>query len=162
MWFNAELTPAVLAGVHDDPEALAEFRFINGLAGAAEQLALGDIYKHGQSVPQADAEGARWLNLAAKQGQAFAKRTLGMYGNNPGVVGQDAARQIRRETKKRNAYAHHYLGRMYSAGNGVEQDDVEALRWCRLRSPAAWLFFRFDSAKMTQTSDIVQQGLDQR
>ena len=66
--FAAALTPALLAEVHDDPEAVGLFRSMAEQAGAAEaQVALGDAYRQGQGVPQDDAEAFRWYQLAAEQ-----------------------------------------------------------------------------------------------
>ena len=103
---------------------------------ADAQLNLGFRYDTGRGVPQDDAEAVRWYRLAAKQGNALAPAQS--RGSCTAKV-----RAYRRTTLKRSGgtawppsratpNAQYNLGSMYGTGEGVPQDDAEAVRWYRL------------------------------
>ena len=66
--------------------ALREWRPLAEQGNAKAQYNLGHMYRHGQGVPQDDAEAVGWWRKAAEQGNAGAQNNLGfMYYNGRGV-----------------------------------------------------------------------------
>ncbi|MGH6890003.1 MAG: hypothetical protein ACREHF_12550 [Rhizomicrobium sp.] len=117
-------TPAVAA--HDRLGALAE----SGNPRAETLLGIDDV--EGQGRPVNDAQGAKWLERAALQGQAVAAWRLGsMYEHGQGVPA-DAAKSVEwytRAAKAGNRKAMHNLAVAYANGNGVGKDLAKAAQW---------------------------------
>ncbi len=95
---------------------------------ADEQLKRGlEYYNVGNYT-----EAARWLRMAANQGDVLALYNLGsMYEAGVGMT-QDYAEAVRwwhMAAEKRFARAQFNLGIMYCNGRGVGQDYAEALKW---------------------------------
>ena len=64
-----------------DDQAIAGVRALAEQGDDVAQFVLGDLYAHGEGVPQDDAEAVRWYRLAADLGNASAQHSLGfMYG----------------------------------------------------------------------------------
>ena len=88
--------------------------------------------KAGRSVPQDDAEAAKWYRLAAEQGDAFAQNKLGyMYDEGLGVEKDyaEAAKWYRLAAEQNNAFAQTNLGTMFSGDRGVPQAYAQAYMW---------------------------------
>ena len=67
---------------------------------------------------------ARWLRLAAEQGNEEAQLTLGaMY--DTGDTSSESVPKIDTEAQL-------FLGRMYNSGQGVPKDDVRAYAWVNI------------------------------
>lgn len=140
-------------------EAAKWFRKAAEQGHAKAQNNLGNRYRYGQGVRQDYEEAAKWYRKAAAQGNAKAKKNLGnMYyglGNGnyhiadnydtdpPGSTGIEI---MNRAIKKKEAYvkaskwylkaaneghagAQRKLGMMYSKGEGVPKNDIEAYAW---------------------------------
>ena len=90
--------------------------------------------RHRQSSPEDDQEAAKWLQLAADQGDARAQTVLGlMYGTGEGVPknDQEAAKWYRMAADQGYALAQFNLGLMYYHGEGVPKDYQESIKWYR-------------------------------
>jgi TPR repeat protein len=86
--------------------ALRELKPLAEQGYADAQYNLGQMYRRGQGVQQADKTAVKWYRLSAEQGHAFAQTNLGvMYARGQGVI-QD------------NVYA--YMWGNLSASNGNE------------------------------------------
>jgi TPR repeat protein len=112
---------------------------------ADAQFRLGVMYKDGTGVFRNSAEGARLMEMAAgqyrtaaEQGDARAMYQLGRMAdaNWQGHVAAEwykwAAEQYRKAAEQGNAEAQYQLGYMYSRGEGVGRDEVEAFSWYKM------------------------------
>ena len=102
---------------------------------AAAQYNLGVSYDYGLGVPQDDALALAWYRIAADQGHAAARYSLGvLYANgggraaglhgSGGVVSQSGGPgPYRRAVQPRRV--------LYANGDGVPEDDTQALAWFR-------------------------------
>jgi len=113
-------------------EGAMECRLRAEQGDAKAEANLGNMYSHGQGVPQDYAEAVRWYRKAADQGDPEGQDGLAfMYSQGEGVP-QDLAESLRWYRKAANqgdANAQNYLGVTYFQGQGVPQDYAEALRW---------------------------------
>lgn len=129
----------------DRAEAMWWFRFVAEQGNARAQLRLGMMHMTGDDVPQDDAEAVRWFRLSADQGNAGAYFGLGvMYAD--GVSGppsaEDLAEAVRwyrlaaeagvEEAQREWVGVQYNLGVRYATGDGVPQDDAEAVRLFQL------------------------------
>jgi hypothetical protein len=99
---------------------------------ARAEANLGNMYAHGQGVPQDYAEALRWYRKAAEQGDAKAENGIAlMYSQGQGVPQDyaEALRWYRKAVDQGYAKAQYNLGNMYYYGRGVPQDRAEAERW---------------------------------
>ena len=114
-WLASQYSVGGRCGVQQDfAEAFRWWRLAAEQGDASAQHFLGLMYEGGRGVPQNEAEAVRWYRLAAEKGDAYA---------------QDALRRI---AEQGNVDAQNALGVMYTAGQGVQQDEAEAVRWWRL------------------------------
>jgi TPR repeat protein len=90
---------------------------------AEAQYQLGSMYDTGKGLPQNFTEASFWYNEAAEQGQATAQ------------LGSDKIKQdfaaLQTSAEKGAADAQVSLGKRFAAGNGVAQDDKQAVEWYR-------------------------------
>lgn len=140
-------------------EAVKWYRKAAAQGHATSQNNLGNRYRDGEGVRKSFKEAEKWYRKAADQGHAKAKKNLGeLYyklGNidyhiadnydtdPPGSTGIEI---MNRATKKKEAYvkaskwylkaaneghagAQRKLGMMYSKGEGVPKNDIEAYAW---------------------------------
>jgi Sel1 repeat len=115
----------------EDAEA---FRVHAEQGDAKAQFKLGQMYYHGEGVPQDYTQALRWYREAADQGDAKAQDGLaGMYYYGQAVPRDyvEAVRWYGRAAGQGYARAQYNLGYMYSHGKGVRQDYAEAARWYR-------------------------------
>ena len=119
----------------DFQTALKEWKPLADQGHAYAQYYLGLMYANGEGVVEDDAEAVRWYRLAADQGLADAQVFLGlMYANG---------RVWRKMTPRRCAgtgwppIRGSPIGWMYDNGEGVPEDDAEAVRWYRLAADVA-------------------------
>ena len=101
---------------------------------AQAQYKLGDMFYHGQGVPQDYAEAVRWLRKSADQGNAKGEGALAsMYSSGRGVQKDynEALMWYRKAADQNNARSLYCIGYMYYYGEGVPQDNAEAARWYR-------------------------------
>ena len=88
------------------------------------------MYASGEGVPEDDAEAVRWLRLAADQGLAEAARWLRLAADQGLAEAAGWYRLL--PADQGHAIAQYNLGWMYANGEGVPEDDAEAVRWYRL------------------------------
>jgi hypothetical protein len=101
---------------------------------AKAEANLGNMYSHGQGVPQDYAEAVRWYRKAADQGDANGQDGLASmyyYGDGVPTDYAEALRWYSQAADQGNAKAENGIALMYSQGLGVSQDYAEALRWYR-------------------------------
>jgi hypothetical protein len=104
-------------------------------AGDVEaQAKLGEIYLHGRGGPMDLEKAAKWLTLAAEQGNSRAKGQLAyMYYTTESV--RDATKASGWALKgalEKDPLSQAVLGRMYYFGDGVAKNPKEAERWLKL------------------------------
>ena len=140
-----------------DPDTITEIRLPAEQGDADAQYNLGYRYVTGIGVPQDRAEAVRWLRLAADQGHTQAEDFLGrmppmgsqratdnvaeteLPATLPPATGQSQRSgnpfrgpSLRTDAEQGDADAQFNLGVRYAIGQGVPQDDAEAVRWYRL------------------------------
>jgi hypothetical protein len=101
---------------------------------ARAQFDLGNIYYHGQGVPQDYTEAFRWYRKAADQGYAGGEDGLGymyLYGLGVPQDYAEALRWYRKAADHGDAKGQNAVALMYEQGQGVSQDYAEAFRWYR-------------------------------
>ncbi len=98
--------------------------------GSAEaQYILGAMYDSGQGVPQNNKEAVNWYSFAKEQGYTIAK--VAIYGlANKGSP--EALKILVNDAENGSAEAQYILGAMYDRGQGVPQNNKEAVKWYSL------------------------------
>ena len=108
------------------PDPITEIRRQAEQGSAEAQMRLGFMYKSGRWVPQDDAEAERWFRLAAEQDDPEATRWFRL------AIEPLPAAELRLAAEQGDPEAQFDLGFMYRNGEGVPQDDAEAVKWYRL------------------------------
>ena len=116
----------------DDAEAVRWFRMAaqKGLADAEFNLA--ECLATGQGGPQDSTAASEWYAKAAKQGHAGAEYKMGVLlrtGTDLHSVLHDAAEWFKKAADQGVIAAQINLAVMFADGQGVPQDNVEALTW---------------------------------
>lgn len=94
------------------------------MGGHAEaQYTLGLLYENGDGVPQHYTQALTWLGKAAEQGHLAAK------AQREKIL--EHIESIKRSAEKGEADAQCTLGTLYATGNGVPQNDDQAVIWFR-------------------------------
>lgn len=128
------------------------------------QRNLGLLYYYGQKVPQDYQEAAKWLSMAAEQGDREAQSTLGwMYKKGLGVPQDDkkAAELYLEAAEKGDDFSQCELGDYYSNGIGVPQDYTEAAKWY-LKAALHWnTVAQYNLAIMYENGEGVSQDLSE-
>ena len=91
------------------------------------QCFLGFMYDFGFGVEQEDSEAMKWYRLAAEQGYDEVNIINLAKKNVP-----EALKILTTDAENGVAEAQYSLGAMYANGEGVPQDDQEAMKWYRL------------------------------
>ena len=133
-------------------EAVKWYRRAAKQGHAIAQNNLGKMYQYGEGIEQNDEEAIKWYRFAAEQGHAEARQNLeGMLASTASATddtasagdvqkGIDAADAGDYDTafvilkplaEAGDADAQHYVGHMYERGDGVDEDDAEAVKWYR-------------------------------
>lgn len=117
----------------DYATAIRLFRALADQGNVLAQIGLGDIYRHGQGVPQDDALAASWYRKAAEQGNAAAQTELGVFylGMHDEHADVQAIQWFRKAADQGNAKAQAELGELYFEGHGVPQDYAQSATWYR-------------------------------
>jgi uncharacterized protein len=95
---------------------------------AVAQFNLGLMYANGQGVSKDETEAMKWYRLAADQGRSDAQYQLGHLSYQQNNYAE-AAKWFRLAADQGRPDAQSNLGVMYAEGEGVPQDDVQALMW---------------------------------
>ena len=128
--FNLGVRYATGEGVpQDNTEAVRWYRLAADQGHARAQVYLGFMYATGEGVPQDNTEAIRWYRLAADQGHGFALYRLDVMGVPVVEDDTEAFRRYRVAANQGLAAAQFNLGLMYTNGEGVPQDNTEAVRW---------------------------------
>lgn len=125
---------ATLAQQKNFPDALHWYRIAADQGSVPALIALGDLYGHGQAVPQDFAAAFLWYRKAAERGNSEAEDDVGFFYLQGMGVQQDftaAMRWLRKAADQGNEVAERNIGLMYLNGLGVPTDRTEALRWFR-------------------------------
>jgi clan AA aspartic protease (TIGR02281 family) len=130
---RAEVNACYQAAVAKETRAATLCSAMASQGDAIAQRILGYLYDVGQSVPQNDAQAARWYMRASNQGDSGAQCNLaGLYSDGRGVE-QDYAKAAfwaRKGVAGINGIGCAYvLGTLYRDGTGVEQDYAKARSW---------------------------------
>lgn len=104
---------------------------------AAAEVAVGEGYAAGKDLPQA----ANWYRMAAEQGSIDGELHLAALLRDGGKGlprnMEEAARWYRKAAEAGNVKAQATLGVLYSMGQGVPHNDVEAYFWLDVAAHAA-------------------------
>ena len=141
--FNLGLMLHLGRGVpQDDAEAVKWFRRAAQWGNAEAQFKLGMLYEQGKGVPKNNIEAMDWYLAAAEQGHAKAEERLRAvhatekaflagttaYGRDDFAAALEAWHPLAEQS---DARAQTGLAHMYADGNGVPQNDAEAVKWYR-------------------------------
>ena len=110
------------------------FQFYHSLADqglAVAQFNLGLMYANGQGVSNDEAEAMKWYRLAADQGRSDAQYQLGHLSYQQNNFAEPV-KWFRLAADQGRADAQSNLGVMYAEGEGVPQNDIQALMWFTL------------------------------
>lgn len=141
-FFSAFVAAAlvVLAGpgfAQDPPPPNVDLPRLRALAEGGDvdrQAGLGAALLFGRGVPKDEAEGIKWLKLAADKGQPIAEYFLGhAYLGGLGVA-KDPAQALalfKRAAERGQANAMVTLAQLYHAGEVVERNPAEAAKWAK-------------------------------
>ena len=141
----AGVVPAAFAGPLEDGVAAYKkrdwekaFKLLKPLAdegNAVAQEHIGRLYERGKTVPADFREALDWYVKAADQGDALAQGHVGRiyragFFNGRADFG-NALKYYRLAAAKNVAVAQLGLGSMYKAGEGVPENEAEAVVWFR-------------------------------
>jgi TPR repeat protein len=151
------LTPVMAVGQAPDFE---EVRELASQDLAFAQYYLGFMYANGEGVPEDDAEAVKWYRLAADQGDAEQSLIsnfrlfrqcllLGFFLTPVTAVGQAPDFDF--------AGGQYSLGVMYANGEGVPEDDAEAVRWYRMAADQGHAKAQYNLGLMYGTGEGVSE-----
>jgi hypothetical protein len=114
----------------DYPAAFNLYQKAADEGGSYGQFMLATMYKNGEAVKRDQKMYLHWLRKSAANDYPRANYFMGIET----LPGDAAAASVYFENaaKKEHALSMHMLGLMYARGNGVPQNDTEALRWFRM------------------------------
>jgi TPR repeat protein len=126
-----------LAFAQDSPPPNVDLPRLRALAEGGDvdrQAGLGAALLFGRGVPKDEAEGLKWLRLAADKGQPLAEYFLGhAYLGGLGMP-KDSAQAVayfKRAAGRGQANAMVSLAQLYHAGEEVERNPAEAAKWAK-------------------------------
>jgi localization factor PodJL len=154
----AATTPPKTASV----TALDKLTAMANAGNARAELVVALKYLDGDGVPANDAEGAKWLEKAAAQGEPLAQYRLGtLYERGKGVTA-DAAKATKwyaAAAQSGNRKAMHNLAVAYAQGSGVAKNFTEAARWFSRASALGLSDSQFNLAVLYERGLGVPQSL---
>jgi hypothetical protein len=110
--------------------ALAAYRTAAEADGAYGQFMLANMYLAGEGIKRDPQQYLHWMRRSAENGYPPANYLMGR-----AYLPSDATTAVRyfeAAARDEHGVSMHMLGLMYASGTGVEQSDLEALRWFRL------------------------------
>lgn len=126
-----------LGFAQDPPPPQVDLPRLRALAEGGDvekQAGLGAALLFGRGVPKDEAEGLKWLKLAADKGQPIAEYFLGhAYLGGLGVA-KDTAQALalfKRAAERGQANAMVTLAQLHHAGEVVERNPAEAAKWAK-------------------------------
>jgi TPR repeat protein len=111
----------------EDSEAMKWYRLAAEQGNSRAQFFVGLMYANGQGVSKDNQEAMKWYRLAAEQGYDEVNIINLAKKNVP-----EALKILTTDAENGVAEAQYSLGAMYANGEGVPQDDQEAMKWYRL------------------------------
>jgi localization factor PodJL len=153
----AAATPKTASGT-----ALDKLTAMANSGNARAELVVALKYLDGDGVPANDAEGAKWLEKSAAQGEPLAQYRLGtLYERGKGVAA-DAAKATKwyaAAAQSGNRKAMHNLAVAYAQGSGVAKNFTEAARWFSRASALGLSDSQFNLAVLYERGLGVPQSL---
>jgi TPR repeat protein len=163
---HGDATPAMAAnGVthrHLASTPAARLRVLADGGDATARTIVALHYLHGEGVPQSDTAAARWIVLAAAQGQPLAQYVLGtLYQQGSGVTRDPHAafRWFQAAARQGNRRAMHNLAIAYIEGAGVAKDASKAAQWFASAARLGYGDSQFDLAVLYERGEGVPQSL---
>lgn len=127
----------------DDTESVKWIRKAAEQGDAYGQAALGDAYRDGRGVVGNFSEAVKWYRKvidqsrgAAEQGEVSAQCLLGRCYADMNEKAE-AVKWYRRAAEQGNFISQFNLGWYYMKGEGVPEDDIEALKWLNIAAAHA-------------------------
>ena len=114
----------------DYKTAAAAYQEAAEAGGAYGQFMLANMYLAGEGVKRDPKQYLHWMQQSADNGYAPANYLMGMAYLSSNAI--EASRYFEKAAREEHGAAMHMLGLMYASGTGVEQSDLEALRWFRM------------------------------
>lgn len=113
----------------DFEQAFKEYQSAAECGDEYGQFMLAGMYISGMGVKRSPKKYVYWIQQSADQGYSPANYLLGRkyFSSNPST----AAKYFKIAAKKEHESSMYMLGLMYAAGNGVSQNNSEALAWFR-------------------------------
>jgi TPR repeat protein len=100
----------------------------------AAQVALGEIYRDGQGIPQDLSAALHWFNKAAARSEPQSQFNIGMLYHEGKGVEHDATKAVqwwRKAAKQEHAEAQYMLGCAHHEGEGIPATPDQAAQWFR-------------------------------
>ena len=149
----------------DAVEAARWFRQAAQQGHAEAQYQLGQILRD-DATPGADpVEAAAWLAKAAASGNADAQAAYGdMFWSGQGGLPRDRAQAFSwflRAAEQGNVGAMAHVSLCYEAGEGVNGEDLLALRWCRKAAEAGNAWGQVRLGRHYEEGDLLPQDMHQ-
>ena len=125
----------------DHQEAAKRFRVAAEQGHIAAQYNLGVLCAGGRGVPKDCKEAAKWWKLASEKGDDSAKKNLQEMleqdlrkskDDDPQKYCETSYTELLRLAKQEDHKAQYYLGNFFEDGQGVEQNDQEAIQWFQM------------------------------
>lgn len=127
------------------------------------ELLLGLQFAHGDGAAANEAEGARWIRLAASQHDAVAEYYLGSLFERGEGVGRNSAEALRwyqAAAAQGNRKAMHALGIAYAQGAGSRTNYALAAQWFSKAAELGLVNSQFNLAVLYERGLGVRQSLD--
>lgn len=150
------------SGTAASPDPRARLAAFAQAGNANAEFLLGLGFLHGDGVAPDQAEGARWIRLAAEQHDPIAQYYLGAlyeHGNGVNRDGTEAMRWYQSAAMQGNRKAMHALGIAYAQGEGIRKDYTEAARWFSKAAEHGLVNSQFNLAVLYERGLGVRQSL---
>jgi TPR repeat protein len=119
---------------------------------------LGQVYENGNEVKQDFKEAYKWYKKAAQRGHLQAQvRIGGVYYNVVEGIKQSYRKAFRwyiaaAENEKEDLNAQYKVAIMYLNGWGIDKDEIQAFKWCKLAAKQGHVGAQFELGKMYENS----------
>lgn len=90
---------------------------------------MGEVFYYGNGVSIDLSESEKWHLLAAKQGDKYSQKIMGIINSNNKNYAT-AVDWFKSSAQQNDAFSQYSLCTLYNAGLGVPQDYKEAIKWC--------------------------------
>lgn len=144
-----------------DQEKTIEWLTLGAQAGIPElQLALGEQYIEGGTLPKDMLQAERWFMNSAVQGNAEAQEKLG--GIYLEAKKYSQARQwLNLSALQGRRHAQLLMGQLYFSGQGVGKDSVTAVKWWRMAAERKYATAQFNLGYAYDTGSGVEKNQEE-